>query len=248
MVILTFTDNFSKKITIDIQSINYLFKNYEYLYKRIFHLNNQRFEKTKIYKIEKSGFLVRIFQDRELASFFSITKSIDHYYELGDVAKVLYKFPRSTFSECLTQASSFFLKKNKVDGIFGFPNQLALPLELSAGYTIQTYYKKIFYIILFNILILLPFSFYQNKLSLNKNFFRKKIFFFSRNIDETSNLFLNIIKIYKKNLGFKKNKLIKFGVLCDYELDKENGYPFIFFGKKSFPLDSVKYEISENSL
>ena len=76
MVILTFTDNFSKKITIDIQSINYLFKNYEYLYKRIFHLNNQRFEKTKIYKIEKSGFLVRIFQDRELASFFSITKSI----------------------------------------------------------------------------------------------------------------------------------------------------------------------------
>jgi hypothetical protein len=248
MIIHTFTDNYSKIITIDMQSINYLFINYEDLYKKIFHLSNERYEKVKSFKIERSGFLIRIFQDKKLASFFSITRSFDNYYELGDVAKVLYKFPRSIFSQCLKQASQFFINKNNIEGIFGFPNLLALPLEISAGYKVQTYYKKIFYIILFNILILLPFSFYKNKLSFNKNFFQKKFLFFSKNIEETNNSILNIIKIYKRNSGSNFSFFVIFGLLCDYELDKESGYPFIFFGQKSFPLNFVKYEISDNSL
>ena len=248
MLIYTFDNNLFDNLKIDVKKINYLYDNYGDIHKKIFKLKRKEFEIIKNIKTSKSGFLIRVLKNNNLVAYFTLTKSYNCYYELGDIAKVSYKFKRNIFSECLKISSEYIIKKKIAKGIFGFPNQLALPLELSAGYSITSFYTKSYFLVFFNILFFLPFFFYKSKIFFNIKFYKKPLFKFNQNIEETNLILFKKIKIFKRSLNSHKKKLHKLGLLCEYDFNKKNGYPFIYFGPKEFMIDSVKFEYSDTSL
>ena len=248
MIIYTFNDNLFDDLKIDIKKINYLYDNYGDIHKKIFKLEKKNFELIKNAKTSRSGFLIRVLKKKKLVAYFTFSKSYNCYYELGDIAKVSFKFNRNIFSECLKISSEYVIKKKIAKGIFGFPNQLALPFELLAGYKITSFYIKSYFLVFFNILFFLPFFFYKSKIFFNLKFYKKPFIRFNQNIEQTSLILLKKIKIFKRSPNLQKKKFHIFGLLCEYDFNKKNGYPFIYFGPKEFMIESVKFEYSETSI
>lgn len=248
MIIYTFNKNLFDDLKIDIKKISYLYDNYSDIHKKIFKIEPKKFELVKNAKTSRSGFLIRILEKKNLIAYFTLSKSYDYYYELGDIAKVSFKLNRNIFSECLKISSEYIIKKKIAKGIFGFPNQLALPLELSAGYKIISFYKKSYFLVFFNILFLIPFFFYKSKIFFNLKFYQKTFVKFNPNIEETTLVLFKKLKIFKRSSKERKKNFHILGLLCEYEFNKKNGYPFIYFGPKEFIIESVKFENSETSI
>ena len=125
---------------------------------------------------------------------------------------------------------------------------MALPFELLAGYKITSFYRKSYFLVFFNILFFLPFFFYKSKIFFNLKFYKKPFIRFNQNIEQTSLILLKKIKIFKRSPNLQKKKFHIFGLLCEYDFNKKNGYPFIYFGPKEFMIESVKFEYSETSI
>lgn len=248
MIIYTFNKNLFDDLKIDFKKISYLYDNYSDIHKKIFKINTKKFELIKNVKTSRSGFLIRILEKNNLIAYFTLSKSNDCYYELGDIAKVSYKLNRNIFSECLKISSEYIIQKKIAKGIFGFPNQLALPLELSAGYKIISFYTKSYFLVFFNILFSIPFLFYKSKIFFDSKFFKKPLIKFNQNIEETTLILFKKLKIFKRSSKEQKKNFYILGLLCEYDFNKKNGYPFIYFGPKEFIIESVKFENSETSI
>jgi len=253
-MILSEFKNFHKEtVKIKLFDISCLYLDYYELLKKVFKLNDLFLQRSKSFKLSRGGYLVKIYLNNEEAAFFSLTKSFKKYFELGDVIKLKFKFSREDFSKSMMIANNYFIENSIAEGLFGFPNKLAIDLELLAGYKIKCFYKKKFFLILFNQIIQLPFTFHSKKIHINEDFSLKNFFLRNVNLVETSRKFLNFFKFYKIcNKEKKKNEVIFFGFVTELALNNNNnGEPFITFfhpNAKDIPYENIKFEISDMSI
>lgn len=235
-------------IKIKSYDIGLFFSNYKKKYMHVFKTSNKEFLSNKLFKENRGGLFVEISNAKEILAVFTLSIGEHNFLELGDIMKIKFKLSRSTFSKALNIACKQSLKLLQKDGIYGYPNPLALQLEKEAGFKIYTYYKRKVYFTFLNINFLFPFRIYNKRM--NFNFKNLVSFPFSINkfnlIKTSSKKFaLNIYKKSPIRNGFFK--LINYGFIYEFEKSNNIGDPFIIFGNTNFPLDKIDFQFTDNS-
>ena len=235
-------------IKIKSHDINFFFSNYKKKYMQVFKASDKKFLSNKVLKENRGGLFIEISNPKEILAVFTLSVGENNFLELGDIIKIKFKLSRSTFAKVLNIACKQSLKILQKNGIYGYPNPLALQLEKEAGFKIHTYYKRKVYFTFLNINILLPFRIYNKKINFNfKNLLK---FPFSINkfklVKTSSKKFA--LNIYKKT-SIKNSffKFINYGFIYEFEKSNNIGDPFIIFGDTNFPLDKIDFEFTDNS-
>ncbi len=235
-------------IKIKFRDIGLFFSNYKKKYMQVFKVGNKKFLSNKLLKENRGGLFIEISNPKEILAVFTLTIGENNFLELGDIMKIKFKLSRSTFSKALNIACKQSLKLLQKDGIYGYPNLLALKLEKEAGFKIYTYYKRKVYFTFLNINILLPFRIYNKKMHFNYKYFLSFPFSINKfNLVKTASKKF-AINIYKKS-SIKNDfyKLLTYGFIYEFEKSNNIGDPFIIFGNIKFPLDKIDFQYTDNS-
>jgi len=240
--------NIHGSIKIKSHDISFFFSNYKKKYMQVFKVNNKKFLNNKLLKENRGGLFIEISNPKEILAVFTLSVGENNFLELGDIMKIKFKLSRSTFSKSLNIACKQSLKLLQKDGVYGYPNPLALQLETQAGFKIHTYYKRKVYFTFLNINILLPFRIYNKKINFNfKNLLKFPFSINKFKLVKTSSKKFGL-NIYKKTSI--KNSFFKFfnyGFIYEFEKSNNIGDPFIIFGDTNFPLDKIDFEFTDNS-
>jgi hypothetical protein len=236
-------------IKIKSYDISHFFSYYKKKYMEVFKINEKRFLRNKVFKENRGGLFIEISNTKEILAVFTLSKSENNFLELGDIIKIKFKFTRSTFSKALNIACKQSLKLLEKNGIYGYPNPLALQLEMEAGFKIHAYYKRKIYFTFLNINFLLPFRIYNKRMNFNIKYLANFPFSINKfNLIKTASKKL-VFNIYKKS-SIKKSffKNINFGFIYEFEKSEDIGDPFIIFGNTNFPLDKIDFQFTDNSV
>jgi len=235
-------------IKIKSYDIGLFFSNYKKKYIQVFKISNKKFLSNKLLKENRGGLFIEISNAKEILAVFTLSIGENNFLELGDIFKLKKDFPRSSFAKVLNIACKNTMKYLNMDGVFAYPNKLALKLEIEAGFKIHTYYKRKVYFTFLNINILLPFRIYNEKMNFNfKNFVSFPFSINKFNLVKTSSKKF-AFNIYKKS-SIRKSffKLINCGLFYEFEKSNNIGDPFIIFGNTNFPLDKIDFQFTDNS-
>jgi len=218
------------------------FSKYSNTYRKIFGMTLDETTYVKNYKsLAASSFYCK-YNGSKLLAFFSVTKVSDSILELGDVSRVSHAFRRQEFAAFLNEVS----EKLYIDGcsIVGFPNKLALKLELQAGYQITKYYLKQPTIVIFNLEIHLPIVLTQKgykfdlfKLSASKSpvFYKKTRRRFILARKSSSNARISLFGLTIRYIEHEKSSY----------LSSDCGFPYISYNGSIVRL--LAFEESDNS-
>ena len=236
------------EINIKSLEISDLFKKHKLLYMKVFKLNKYKFYRMKHLKEARGGFLIEIKNNNNLLALFTLSKAEDNFLELGDLIKVKFKFSRSVFANALKIACEKSMTLLNKDGVYGYPNNLAKDLELLAGFKIFKLYQRNVYLAFLNIKILLPFKIYNRKFHTKLDYFLKfPISLIKYKIEPTA-LSVFYFRIYKRTKTKKiLSNFLQFGFIYEFVPSKEEGDPFILFGKDYFPDSKIGFEFTDNS-
>lgn len=108
-------------------------------FQEIYYVSEEMFDRIYRYKIQRRTRYFCLYKDEKLLCFFSLTHINDNLIELGDVTKLSRDVSRSDFALFLRKVVKRFFDRGFL--IVGFPNQLALPMELLAGFQIISRYN-----------------------------------------------------------------------------------------------------------
>ena len=235
------------EIEIKSSDISYLFNRYKKNFIKVFQVSESMFLKIKNLKTSRGGILIEILKDNNPLGLFTLSNAEENFFELGDIIRIKFKFPRKTFSQALRigceKAIEYFYKK----GIYGYPNHLAIDFLLLAGFkTFRLYQKKIYFVFL-KVKFELPFNIYNYKKHFRFNYFYKfPLSFIKFKLKPTGSKYLKLT-IYKKTNIKEFNYFNYFGFIYEFVLSKENGDPFIIFGSEKFPNNKIDFQFTDNS-
>lgn len=235
-------------IKIKSSDIGIFFSNYEKKYMQVFKLNKKKFLSNKLLKENRGGLFIEISNPKEILAVFTLSIGENNFLELGDIMKIKFKLSRITFSKALNIACTKSLKLLQKDGIYGYPNSLALKLEKEAGFKIYTFYKRKVYFTFLNINFLLPIRIYHKRINFDFKSLKNSSFSINKFIlTKTSKKKLGL-NIYKKT-SIRNNfyKFFNFGFIYEFEKSIRIGDPFIIFGNKNFPPDKIDFQFTDNS-
>lgn len=108
-------------------------------FQNIYNVSEEMFDRIYSYKMNKRTRYFCLYKEENLLCFFSLTYVKENLIELGDVTKVSRELTRSDFAQFLKKIVKKFFDRGFL--IVGFPNQLALPMELQAGFKVISYYN-----------------------------------------------------------------------------------------------------------
>lgn len=240
-----------KETFIIFSDIAELFLKYEEIYKEGFSLNKKNFTRIKEWKEAKGGVLITLIRNDNLLAFFTLTNGVNNFFELGDILKVKFKLHRNLFSKALNLACKEAITMFGKDGVFGYPNNMALNLELNAGFSIQSFYQKKIYLIIFGLKILLPFSVYRKKIEFNYDYLQNPFIlsFLKNKLHKTKIKKINLINIYAisdKKVNY--TDFLQIGLIYEFENRFNEGDPFITFGNNNFPKKDIRFINTDNSI
>lgn len=217
---------------------NKFFEQYGLYYKRVFKLDDYEYFTVRATKIaSKTRFFCFFSESNKLLAFCSFTEVDCNLCELGDVAKVSYKFTRIHFSNFLEDSSNFLHSCGY--NIVGFPNSKALKLELDSGYSVISYYIKQPGFVFINLLCMLPFEFTPRGYKLN--FRRMSLSFIKTPLKSTRRRY---IISSNKHLSTRRSY---FGIYLEYvKSSTTNDFPYISFKGKITRL--LSFHESDNSI
>lgn len=248
MVISYFHCSVFGEISLEIKKINFLFDKRKLFFSRTFNLNKLNFDIMASFKNHRGGFLIEIKSKKKILGFFSITKSINKFYELGDLAKINKKLPRSSLVKSIKVACKYFLKKNLNSSIYTYPNHFAKEAFLNAGFKIYTYYKRNIYLNFFNYFFLIPFQVYKKKIYFHKKYFQKKKVLRNLIVTNTRLSLFGFPILRKLRTGeITHSNKNKFGLLYDFEKDKKVGDYLFVLGVSKKTILPFGFEYSDNS-
>ena len=170
MIIHEFINSRNKKITIKLSNISDLFFYNADLYIKAFNISKSEFQNIKNFKTRYDGYYIKIKQNDELAAFFTLREFKINSYELGDLVKIKKLFHREDLAKGIKYTNDYILEKNQNATFIGYPNELALKVELDAGYKIYSYYRSIS-LIFCNFVLSLPILISNKRLNLTASSF-----------------------------------------------------------------------------
>tara|TARA_X000000368_G_C23041818_1_gene717304 strand:- start:1080 stop:1826 length:747 start_codon:yes stop_codon:yes gene_type:complete len=235
------------KIQIKSQDISFLFNKYKKIYLKTFKVSESKLLNMKKLKEYRGGIIIEVLKNNELLALYSLSNATNNFLELGDMIKAKFRFPRNTFANALKVGCDRAILELKKNGVFGYPNNLALALELIAGFKIYARYQRIISIIIFNLRIKLPIRVYEKKIYLNyKELFKNPFSLLKISLVPTAMKYRNI-RIYKKNNTIDKKTKFFFGLIYEFVVSREIGDPFILLSNKEFPLEKIDFQYTDNS-
>lgn len=247
MEIYSFFSKDLGELKVVIKEIGVFFDLYKDLYIEAFNLTEEAYLYMSKFKKKRGGVMVEVRNDKKTLGFFTLSNSIDNFFELGDGAKLEKLLTRSEFATTLRVSCEYAINKLNKKGVFVYPNQYAVPWETEAGCVERTVYRRHVSLVFFGFVILLPIQVYKSKVHLMKKYFKKKIFRNGMSIKATRLKFRSFRICRKSRFEENEGDKVKIGILYEFLPCKEPGDPFLLFSYKEVDLPKIGYEYSDNS-
>ena len=224
-----------------VEPIDRLFSNYSREYTAAFSLTQKSFHHIRQSKLDRGGYVISLKQGSRLFGFFSLTLVSGEFLELGDVYKKVRLLERDVFAQSIG-AMIEWVRNKGYSGVWGYPNQAAVKLEMQAGLKLSALYKKRYSLVLLCFVIQIPVEKYDGALHLNTAISVSDMIRIRVNTSKT-----RLTKFGIPVLKLSIEKRAAFGILYEYIESRDIGDPFlsiIFNNSKSI---RIGFENCDNS-